>query len=186
MVVTQEIGHKHLNFTFFTGPGVQLLSDAVEHCNGSFEESPVKSHLHNTIHYLFSLSIFSKTCVWHMFLIVEYDLCLFTLLKTLDYCQTLLKINISNCFHVLSSPPLSTQVWQDETLFLLGIWLLLLPEESGLEGGCIHIIRIVSYSTVWKQSKLQSPSPLYYRSPHSQDLSLADGAEMSTELLSCL
>jgi len=110
MVVTQEIGHKHLNFTFFTGPGVQLLSDAVEHCNGSFEESPVKSHLHNTIHYLFSLSIFSKTCVWHMFLIVEYDLCLFTLLKTLDYCQTLLKINISNCFHVLSSPPLSTQV----------------------------------------------------------------------------
>lgn len=33
--------------------------------------------------YLFSVSAFSKTCVWHMFLIVDYDLCLFIVLKTL-------------------------------------------------------------------------------------------------------
>lgn len=65
------------------GQGLQLLSDTKEHCTGSFEESPVKSHLHNSIHYLFSLSTFSGTCVWHMFLILGYDPCLFIVLKTL-------------------------------------------------------------------------------------------------------
>lgn len=80
-VVTQGTGH--LNFTFFPGPRVQLLSDVIEYINGSFDGSPGKSSLHNTIHYLFSLSTFSKTCIQHVFLIIDYDLCLFIVLKTL-------------------------------------------------------------------------------------------------------
>lgn len=76
-------GTGHLSFTFFPGPRVQLLSDTIEHLNGSFDESSAKSYLHNTIHYLFSLSTFSRTCVQHVFLIIDYDLCLFIVLKTL-------------------------------------------------------------------------------------------------------
>lgn len=92
----------------------------------------------------------SHPCLWPLFI---YSL------KNSDYCQTLLKINIFNCFHVLSSLPLSTKVWQDETLFLLGIWLLLLGEERGLEGSCIHIIGILLIKQPGNKANYHLPVP---------------------------
>lgn len=79
-------GHRHLRFTFFAGNGPRdancfwvLLKIAMEVLMSLL----IKSCLYNTAHYLFSLSIVSKTCAWHMFLIIDCDLCLFIVLKTL-------------------------------------------------------------------------------------------------------